>query len=82
MQRYICMTSFESFRILNLKKNISILLYIFILFFLLKQFECDKLHHFMKKSKQFASNYGIITGIKIKLCKKSCKKEKVGRVKI
>ena len=70
------MTSFESFRILNLKKYLHF--YIFLYFFLLKYFECDKLHHFMKKSKHFASNYGIITGIKIKLCKKSCKKEKVG----
>ena len=39
----------------------------------------DKFHHFMKKKiKYFASNYGILTGIKIKLCKKSCRKEKVG----
>ena len=31
-----------------------------------------------KKIMVFASNYGIITDIKIKLCKKSCRIEKVG----
>ena len=40
-----------------------------------------KLNHFMKKYKYFASNCGTVTGIKIKLCKKSCKKEKVGGAK-
>ena len=38
----------------------------------------DKLHLFMKIFKNFASKYGNITGIKIKLCKKSCRTEKVG----
>ena len=38
----------------------------------------DKFHHFIK-IRYFASNYGILTGIKIKLCKKSCRKEKSGR---
>ena len=38
----------------------------------------DNLHHFMKKISNFATNYGLVTGIKIKLCKKSCRKEKVG----
>ena len=45
-------------------------------FFLLKYNLCDKLHHFMKKKQYLVSNYGIITGFKIKLCKKSCRKEK------
>ena len=36
----------------------------------------DKLHHFMKNFKDFASNSGIITSMKIKLYKKSCRKEK------
>ena len=36
----------------------------------MKYIKCDKLHHFMKKKKKkkfkyFASNYGIINGIKI-----------------
>ena len=35
----------------------------------------DMLHHFMKKEIAYlASNYGIITGIKIKLCKKAVEK--------
>ena len=70
------MTSFELFRLLKFRKY---LYYIYILyFFLLKCIMCDKKHHFMIKIKYFASNYGIITGIIIKLCKKSCRKEKVG----
>ena len=36
---------------------------------------CDKLHHSREKNKYFASNYGIIAGLKIKSCKKSCRKE-------
>ena len=40
---------------------------------------CDKLHHFLKnKIKYFAPYNGIITGIKINLCKKSCRNEQVG----
>ena len=71
------MTSFELFRLLKIK-NIYIL-YIYILyFFLLKCIMCDKTHLFMEEIKCFASNYGIITGIIIKLCKKSCRKVKVG----
>ena len=69
------MTSFELFRLLKLKKIYFI--YIFLYFFLLKYIMDDKLPHFMKKkSKTFASNSGIITSMKIKLCKKSCRKEK------
>ena len=65
------MTSFELFRILKFKKNLYFI-YIFIIF-LLKYIMGDKLHLFMKniQIKYFASNYGIITGIKIKLCKGS-----------
>ena len=64
------MMSFELFRLLKVKKSIS---YVhFSTFFLLKYIIGDKLHHFMrKKVKYFASNYGIITALKIKLCKKS-----------
>ena len=70
------MTSFELFKLLKFKKNLHFT-YIFILF-LLKYNLCDKLLHFMKKkNKQYlVSNYGIIPGFKIKLCKKSCRKEK------
>ena len=69
------MTSFELFKLLKLKK--SCILHIFSYFFLLKYNLCDKLHHFMKKKiKYLVSNYGIITGFKIKLCKKSSRKEK------
>ena len=54
------MTSFDYF----------LILYISLYFFLLKKIKCDKLHHSTKKKiKYFASNHGIITGIKIKLCK-------------
>ena len=63
------MTSFELFRLLKFKQKLY-----FICIFILG----DKLHLFIKIFKYFASNYGIITGIKIKLCKKSCRKEKVG----
>ena len=55
-----------------------IYIYFFLIFFLLKYVMDDKLHHFMKKIKDFAPNYGIITSIKIKLCNKSYRKEKVG----
>ena len=45
-------------------------LFIFLyFFFLLKLIKCDKLLHFMKKIKYFASNYGVILDIKIELCK-------------
>ena len=70
------MTSFELFRLLKFKY--IYILYIILNFFLLKYIMCDKTHHFMEKIKYFASNYGIITGFIIKLCKKSCRKEKVG----
>ena len=73
------MTSFELFRLLKLKKKSTFCIY-FYSFFLLKYIMCDKVHHFMKKFKYFASKYDIISGIKIKLCKKSCRKEKVGGV--
>ena len=68
------MTSFELFKLLKFK-NICFI-YIFLNFFLLKYIMCDKLHHFMKKNQYLASNYGIIIGFKIELCKKSCRKEK------
>ena len=55
-------------------------MYIYILFFL-KYIMCDKTHHFMGKNKYFTSDYGIITGIIIKLCKKSCRKKKWVRLK-
>ena len=71
------MTSFESFRLSQLK-NIYII-YIYFLYFFLKYIMVDKLHHFMKKIRYFASNYGILTGIKIKLCTKSFRKKKSGR---
>ena len=57
------MTSFEFFRLLQFK-TILHFIYIFI-FFLLKYIMGDKLHHFMKKIRYFASNYGLLTGIKI-----------------
>ena len=68
------MTSFELFKLLKFKK--ICILHIFLYFFLLKYNLCDKLHHFMKKIQYLVSNYGKITGFKIKLCKKSCRKEK------
>ena len=67
------MMSFELFKLLKFKTNLYFT-YI-VLLFLLKYIMCDKLHHFMKKIKYFASNY-CITGFKIKLCKKSFRKEK------
>ena len=70
------MTSFESFRLIKLLK--IYFLFLFLYLFLVKYIMGDMLHHFMKKSKYFASNYGKITGIKIKLCKKSCRKGKGG----
>ena len=51
--------------------------YFYFIFFSQKYIMGEELHHFMKK-KYFASDEGIITGIKIKLCKKSCRKENVG----
>ena len=62
------MTSFELFRLLKFNKNLYFI-YIFTLFSPNIDFKCDKLHHFMQKFIFLASNYGIITGIKIKLCK-------------
>ena len=69
------MTSFELFKLLKFQK--ICISQIFLYFFLLKYNLWDKLHNFMKKKIQYlVSNYGIITGFKIKLCKKSCRKEK------
>ena len=34
----------------------------------------NMLHHFIQKFEYLASNYGIITAIKIKLCKKAVEK--------
>ena len=70
------MTSYELFRLLKFKEYLYFI-YIFILF-LLKYSVCDKTHQFEKKINNFASNYGIITSSIIKLCKESCRKEKVG----
>ena len=61
------MTSFELFRLLKFHKNLYFI-HMSILFSP-KIDKCDKLHHFMQKIIFFASNYGIITDIKIKLCK-------------
>ena len=73
------MTSFELFELLKFNfKKIYILYIYFYALFLLNNIMRGKLHHFMKHFEYFASNYGIITGIKIKLCKKSCRKEKLG----
>ena len=60
------MTSFELFRLLEFNKN---LYFIYSYFFLLRQIKCVELHHFMKKIIYFASIYGRISDIKIKLCK-------------
>ena len=68
------MTSFELFKLLKLKK--SCILHIFSYFFLLKYNLCDKLQYFMKKNHIFSIKLWQITGFKIKLCKKSCRKEK------
>ena len=70
------MTSFGLFRLLKLKK--IYIIYTYLYFFLLKCILGDKLHDCMKKIKDLTSNYGIIISIKIKLYKKSCRKEKVG----
>ena len=75
------MTSFEFFKLLKFKKKLHFT-YIFLYFFLLKYYLCDKLHHFMKKIQCLLSNYGIITGFKIKLCKNCCRKEKWAGLKI
>ena len=48
---------------------------IFIFFLLKVILKCDKLHHFMKKSKRFAPTYGIITVIKLELCSKAVEKK-------
>ena len=69
------MTSFELFKLFKFKKKMYIS-YIFLYFFLPKYIICDKLQQFMKKIIYFASNYGIITCVIIKVCKKSCRKEK------
>ena len=68
------MTSFELFRLFIFKK--ICISHIFLYFFLLKYNLCDKINHFMKKKQCLVSNYGITTGFKIELCKKSCRKEK------
>ena len=57
------MTSFELFKLLKLKK--ICILHTFLYFFLLNYIMSDKLHHFIKKIKYFASYYGITTGFKI-----------------
>ena len=73
------MTSFELFQLLNFKKKNLHFIYIYFILFPMKSVTDVKLNHFMKKKiKYFAPNYGIITGIKLKLCKKSCRKGKVG----
>ena len=56
------MTSFDSFRLLKFNKNLDFI-YIFILFCVTSYIISSK------KIVFFASNYGIITNIKIKLCK-------------
>ena len=62
------MTSFELFRLSKFNKNLYFI-HMFILFSP-KIDKCDKLQHFMQKNHIFfASNYGILTDIKIKLCK-------------
>ena len=50
------MTSFELFRLLKLKKNLYYI-YIFLYFFLLEYIMGDKLHHFMKKFKDFCIKF-------------------------
>ena len=76
------MTSFELLKFkktYNSPKKSTFYIYIFILFPLEIYIMCDKLDHFMKKKiKYFESNYGMISGINIKLCKKSYRKEKMG----
>ena len=70
------MTSFELFKLLKFEK--IYMSYIFLYFFLLKNIICDKLHQFMKKIQILCIKYGKITSVIIKLCKKSCRKDKVG----
>ena len=43
---------------------------------------CDKLHHFMQKIVFFASNYGIITNVKLNYASKTVEKEKWAGLKI
>ena len=74
------MTSFELFKLLQFDK--IYISYILLYFFLLKYIICDKLHPFMKNFKYFASNYGIITSVIIKLCEKSHRKESGWGLKI
>ena len=70
------MTSFELFKLLKFGKS-TFHIY-FSTFFLLKYIICDKLHQIIKKIKYFATNYGMISSVIIKLSKKSCRKQKVG----
>ena len=70
------MTSFELFQLFKFEK--IYISYIFLYFCLLKYIICDKLHQFIKKIQIFYIKFGIIANVIIKLCKKSCRKEKVG----
>ena len=64
------MTSFELLKLLKFEKKSTFQIY-FYTFSPEISITCDKLHQFMKKVKYFASNYGIITSVIVKLCKKS-----------
>ena len=68
------MTSFELFKLLKFKKNLHFTYILY--FFLLKYIMFDKLHHFMKKNQIFCIKLWYNNWFKIKLCKKSCRKEK------
>ena len=62
------MTSFELFRSLKFNKNLD-LIYIFIVFSPKIDYVRQVTSFHAKKKRIFASNYGIIKNIKIKLCK-------------
>ena len=66
------MTSFELFKLL--KK--STFYFYFYTFFSLNILWVTTYIILCKEFKYFASNYGIINGIKINQCKESCRKEK------
>ena len=70
------MTSFELFQLFKFEK--IYISYISLYFCLLKYITCDKLHQFIKIIQIFYIKFGIITKVMIKLCKKNCRKEKVG----
>ena len=70
----ICKDSYDVIWVIKIIKIKNISIFIYFLYFSPKIDWVWQVTSFHKKLKYFASDYGIITGIKIKLCKNSCRK--------